>query len=213
MEHYASYYNNLSPVKLATELIDWFENKNVKPYALLRKLALKLSILKWPDSEKLKLKQIIRTYVKNYTSLNLVTVKKAPQIKWESIFDLAKKLFMINSPKYKGSDFRRKAAATALYLSTFGAQRWADIMKIYWQDITVTNREHGKFLLIRVRGTKANWKGDSNDAIVLPLLGKKYRWRCPVLALMRFWDFCGRPTAGLVFSNDGRKPSGQIYTD
>ena len=66
---------------------------------------------------------------------NKIEVSKASQINWEKLFELSEKLFHAKNSKYRGSSYKRKAAAVAIHLATYGGLQWGDLIKISWDDI------------------------------------------------------------------------------
>ena len=194
--------NVLTVSQIARYLINWFKSRKnlIKPYSLLRRQDALIEILELKGARKLKLKQIIRDFVKNLTLEEDFEVKKAPQIKWEHMFELAKTLFLTKQPKYKGSMLKRKAAAVGLVISLFSGMRWGDIVKIKWQDLRKFTRDGKQYLVIKLRATKTVWDASLNQPIFLPFLGSKhqFKYKCPVYYLKKFWIFLGKPRTNFL---------------
>ena len=186
---------SLSVSFIFKHLITWYESrsKKLKPSALKTRASIYSQILKLDKLAQLNFNARVRDYIRNLTLNNCFKVEKAPQIKWLHLFNLAEKLFEAEFPKYKNSKFKRKAAALAIYFSTYGALRWGDIVRIKWQDIMKIVRKNTTYILFRLRVTKTCFDGSLNQSIVFPFLGPKFRWRCPVWVLIKFWRYAGSP--------------------
>ena len=102
----------------------------------------------------------------------------------ENWFHLAESLFKAKTPNYRFSSFKIKAAV--IYFSTYSGMRWGDLIRLKWQDLQKVVRPHVTFIIIKLKSSKTEWDGATSQAIVLPLLGKNYKWNCPVLYCTSF---------------------------
>ena len=184
--------------------LNWYKTKcqvkQIAPRALADRANLVARVLKLDDRTKIEFLNIMRKEITDINKTVNVKVNKAPQIKWNHMFDLAHSLWGLEFAKYKNQKCKRRAASVALFLTAYGGLRWADCFNLNWANMRVCKTSQGNFITIRMHSSKTNWKGSLNQWCTIPKLESNFKY-CPVRFLLKYWKYVGKPSSGLLFGS------------
>ena len=178
----------------------------LNPGHLTQDLAAVCSALKIDQIEKLKIKDMVEKKKRMLQLRFDFTPKMAPIIHPKEIMRQAKEIWLEKEPRRARSVMARKQAALIYVLSTLSMRRWVDVCRLQWTDITWVEKEHGRFLLIKMRISKSN-VGEKVEEVTLA--EQLQNWACPIKLLARFWLMMNRPTEGFIFQCLNRWERGQ----
>ena len=148
--------------------------------------------------------KIDRLQVKNYIDQKKRTLqlqlnfkpKMAPIIHPAEIMKQVKTIWNYKTPSNGKAILKRKQAALIYLMATLSMRRWIDICRLQWSDIKWVEKEHGRFLMIRMHVSKAN-TGEKMEEVTLA--EQPSNWACPLKLLARFWYMQNQPQKGFIF--------------
>ena len=163
---------------------------------MVQLLAAVCSALKIDPIQKLQIKEQIEKKKRLLQLQFDFTPKMAPIIHPKEIMRQAKELWLEKLPAKARSVMARKQAALIYVLTTLSMRRWIDVCRLQWTDITWVEKEHGRFLLVKMRISKSN-SGEKIEEVTLA--EQLQNWACPIKLLARYWHMVGKPDRGFIF--------------
>lgn len=135
--------------------------------------------------------------------------KQAPVIAWDQVKRLSRALWN-DTTVPRGSNIRvirfRKAAATVMILAAKSGGRWIDIHRLRWEDLHFSKVDNINFIQAKIRISKNNLTNDCPQSLTWATMANQTAPECPRATLKRWWEWCGKPTQGFIFSNVDKKP-------
>ena len=168
----------------------------LSPNQLTQFLAAVCSALDIDQIKKLKIKGQIEKKKRMLQLSFDFTPKMAPIIHPKVIMEQVKELWLEKTPSRPRSILARKQAALIYALSTLSMRRWVDVCRLQWTDITWVEKDHGRFLLIKMRISKSN-AGEKVEEVTLA--EQLQNWACPIKLLAKYWHLVGKPKNGFIF--------------
>ena len=208
---------------LSKYIIAWYADKSfaklkkanipIMTENLLNKAKIVIKVMKMISNEftlihEQRLLQRIRNVIVHINFNCPMFKKQAPVVTWNTVKLIAKNLWNDTSIP-RGSNVntvrKRKAAATAMLLASKSGGRWIDVHRLRWEDLNFSKIDNILFIQAKLRLSKNNLINDFPQSLTWASAPGVHQSDCPKLILKRWWNWCGKPKSGLIFSTIDKK--------